>query len=411
MTNSIKPKLNKWLSRIDREKHLAVVMGGSVNGLSFARSLGRRGVPVLILDSDWGIGMYTRYANTQIIPSTFTHEDEWVAFHDHIGSQLERPGVIFPTSDEHALFIARNASSLERYFRFFGPTLEILESIIDKKKQYLTAKEAGIPIPQTFFPESDDNITEIAERMSYPCILKSYKSFLRHKKHKGKVIIASSADDLIQRYRQISSDEIKFMIQEIIPGEDNMLYGYLSLWDSGSNEYAWVTKQKLRQNPPYYGDGSLQITVDAPEVRNLSIQLLNAFNYTGFSGIEYKHDQRDGTYRLMEINPRTVSGNQIAISAGVDFPWIGYLVLTEGGKADSSNSRHSFQPGVKYINEEWDFKAFRAFRRSGQLTFGAWLKSIKGARAKAIFAFDDQYPFWVVCFRFIRAFIRGIVKK
>ena len=44
-----------------------VVFGASVNGLSFARSLGRRGIPVLLIDGARLIGTHTRYAATVLV--------------------------------------------------------------------------------------------------------------------------------------------------------------------------------------------------------------------------------------------------------------------------------------------------------------------------------------------------------
>jgi predicted ATP-grasp superfamily ATP-dependent carboligase len=147
------------------------------------------------------------------------------------------------------------------------------------------------------------------------------------------------------------------------------------------------------------------VTVEAPEVAELSRRLLAAFDYQGFVGVEFKRDVRDGTYRLMEINPRTVSGNQLAISAGVDFPWIGYRYLTEADTDGLANS--AFKVGVKYVNEEWDFKAFLALRRRGELTARRWIDSLRGAEARAVFAWDDPLPLLVVGWRFLRAAMRG----
>jgi predicted ATP-grasp superfamily ATP-dependent carboligase len=67
------------------------------------------------------------------------------------------------------------------------------------------------------------------------------------------------------------------------------------------------TQERLRQFPPLFGDGSFQGTVDAPEVAELGRRLVRAFDDRGFAGIEFKFDARDGTYRLIEFNPRTVS--------------------------------------------------------------------------------------------------------
>jgi predicted ATP-grasp superfamily ATP-dependent carboligase len=196
------------------------------------------------------------------------------------------------------------------------------------------------------------------------------------------------------------------MVQEIIPGGDDTLYGYLGMWDGEELRDAWLTKRKLRQNNPF-GDGSLQVSIEAEDVADLSRRLLGRFNYRGFVGVEFRFDARDRTYRLMEINPRTVSGNQLAISAGIDFPWLGYRYLTkmEGGAVPSSR----FVPGVKYVNEEWDLKAFLSRRQAGKLTFAEWVRSLRGVKAWAIGAADDPYPFLALLGRLLRAFLDDLL--
>ena len=195
------------------------------------------------------------------------------------------------------------------------------------------------------------------------------------------------------------------MVQEIVPGEDRALFGYLAVWDSDGRELAWLTKRKLRQNPPGFGDGSLQITVEAPEVADLSRRLLRAFDYRGFVGVEFKLDATSGNHYLMEINPRTVSGNQMAISAGVDFPWIGYRYLT--GSEGGAEPTRAFRPGVKFLNEELDAQAYLALRKSDGMTIGQWARSIRGTTSRAIWARDDPLPFVVLTWRLVRRLWRS----
>ena len=94
--------------------------------------------------------------------------------------------------------------------------------------------------------------------------------------------------------------------------------------------------------------------MEAPEVADLSRRLLRAFDYRGFVGVEFKLDATTGTHYLMEINPRTESGNQMAISGGVDLPWIGYRYLT--GSDGGAEPTRAFRPGVKFLNEELDVR-------------------------------------------------------
>ena len=280
-----------------------------------------------------------------------------------------------------------------------------MERVVNKRLQYGVAVSTGIPIPRSFFPDSAAEVERAAAAITYPCILKPYKAHVGRRKIVNKVVVAEFPEQLIAEYRRVTADDIGFMIQEIVPGGDSALYGYLAFWDSEGREQRWLTKRKLRQSSRF-GDGSLQITVEAPEVAELSRHLLRALNYCGFVGVEFKYDERDATYRLMEINPRTVSGNQLAISAGVDFPWLGYQYLV-GARTEVSAAK-TFEVGVQYVNEEWDLKAYRTLRRSGQLTFSQWLRSLLGSKAKAIGAWDDPRPLLVLMWRIARAMLRSL---
>jgi predicted ATP-grasp superfamily ATP-dependent carboligase len=387
--------LDRWLGGLSPAKRLAVVLGGSCNGLSFARSLGRRGVPTLVLESESFLGTYTRYAKVARLPPVEQFGEEWLALLGSVGARLAAPGILFSTSDAHSVFVVRHAAALERFFRFLLPDRETLERILDKRSQYEAARAAGIPIPAVHFPESSEEADRLGAELPYPCLLKPYDSQSARAKLGAKVVVVGSKTELRSAYERIIRMGVRVMIQEIIPGEDGDLFGYLAFWDGVEGERAWLTKRKLRQYPPGFGDGSLQETVEAPEVARLSRLLLQAFGYRGFVGVEFKRDPRDGGCRLMEINARTVSGNELAIRAGVDFPWIGYQYLT-GGTLEPA----VFRRGVRYVNEEWDVQAYLSLRQAGVLRLGDWLASLRGVEAQAFAAWDDPLPLLVGLWRF-----------
>lgn len=389
---------------------LAIVLGASVNGLSFARSLGRRGIHVLLLDSEKLIGFHTKYARSVLLPSARENPEAWVDWFSQFGRKLQGPIPVFATSDEHNVFLAEHGGRLESAFRYLVPDLITMNRIVNKRLQYGVAAAAGVPIPNTFYPESAVALDELLNQITFPCILKPYRAHVgRAKISNKKVLKVDSADELRAAFESLWDAGAEFMVQEIVPGTDKDLFGYLAFWDENSEEIRWLTKQKLRQNPPLFGDGSLQRTVEAPEVAEQSRRLLKALDYRGFVGVEFKRDSRDGTFRLMEVNPRTVSGNQMAISAGVDFPWIGFQYLTE--RELDPPASEPFQEGVVYCNEEWDFKAFLALRRQGDLTFSKWWKSFRSADARAIGAKDDPRPMLAVLGRFVRAGLRSLLRQ
>jgi len=400
-------RLSRWLGTLPQSRPLAVIFGGSVNGLSFVRSLARRGVPTLLLETERLIGTYTRYGKVHFLPDAGEDTQSWIDFLELVGSKLKQPGVLFPTSDLHNVLIAEHEEVLGRAYRFVVPMADTMERIVNKRLQYETASASGIPIPPSFFPQSVNEVEEVAAQVSYPCILKPYKSHVGRKKMVEKVALAESPEQLVNQYANVAAPGVEFMVQDIIPGGDDALFGYLAFWDSQGTERAWLTKQKLRQSARF-GDGSYQITVAAPEVADLSRRLLAAFGYRGFVGVEFKYDQRDASFKLMEINPRTVSGNQLAISAGVDFPWLGYQYLA--GSAISPAEWGPFKPGVRYVNEEWDLRAYLRLRENGNLTLAGWIRSLLQSEAKAIGSWKDPWPLLVTAGRVSRAAIRSVVR-
>lgn len=351
-------------------------------------------------ESERFLGTYTRHGKVLMLPAVDESAPRWIEFLAFVGSRLDRPGVLLPTSDAHTLLVSRHRAMLQRDFRFVLPDPRTLGQIVDKRSQYGIAQATGIPVPESHFPESLDEVKRLADRIAYPCLLKPYRSHEARKRLSEKLVVARSASELLSRYAALESRGLPLMVQEVVPGGDSALFGYLAFWDEAGRELAWVTKRKLRQFPAQYGDGSLQVTVDAPEVAELSRRLLRAFDYRGFVGVEFKRDARDDSYRLIEINARAVSGNQLAISAGADFAWIAYQSLT-GVELDPRSERR-FRVGVTYLNEEWDVQAYLAMRRTGALNLASWLRSLRGVEARALGAWDDPLPLVVGFLRLVR---------
>jgi predicted ATP-grasp superfamily ATP-dependent carboligase len=392
--------LERWLASNVRQQPLAVILGSAWNGLSFARSLGRRGIPVLVLEGGRNLGSYTRYGKVLTLPPVDDDPEAWIRVLRFVSERLTDPGVLLPMGDGHMLFVSRYEEVLRAGFRFVVPPGEAVEQIVNKRLQYAVAREAGVPTPGIWFPESADHVRELSAELPFPCLLKPYTSHIAKKALGQKVIVARSAGELIAGYQRVAAHDVPVMVQEVVEGDDPTLLGYLAIWDREGRELAWVTKHKLRQNPPGFGDGAVQITAEAPEVADLSRRLLRAFDYRGFVGVEWKLDIATGVLKLMEINPRTVAGNQMAIDGGVDFPWIGYRYLT-GSDGDAEHTR-GFRPGVKHVNEELDTKSYLALRRSHGMTVGQWARSLRGTTSWAIWARDDPLPFVILVFRLLR---------
>lgn len=382
--------MKRWLSSLSGQAPLAVITASSVNALSFARSLGRRGIPVLLLDSDHHLAVYSRFAKVLKMVPVGQDPQCWIDTLLGLGKELESRAVLIPTADPHAVLVAEHEEELRPYFNFLVPEPQLARHFVSKEFQLEHARKMGVSVPNTHFPKSMQELESLADKLQYPCILKPDHS------HSGaqillgkKLIVVESARELLEAYASLATVDLACLVQEIIPGPDTELVSYLGFWNKDGVETAFITKRKLRQFPALYGNGSLQVTEDLPEVAELSRRLLKGLAYRGLAGVEFKFDSRDGSYRFVEINPRSSAMNELAVTAGIDFPWITYRSLN--GEDVKPQAHGAFKTGVRCVNEEWDLQAYWELRNRGEMSFSQWRDSLRGSH-RIIAAWDDPKP-------------------
>jgi len=86
----------------------------------------------------------------------------------------------------------------------------------------------------------------------------------------------------------------------------------------------------------------------------------------------------------MELNPRTVSGNQLAVAAGVDLPYISYTYLADGVVPPWGQ-----RWDVHWIHELYDLKTLLRETRNTPAAVWEWLRSLYRADTFALGAWDD----------------------
>ena len=143
-----------------------VVLEAHHGSLGIARSLGRLGVRVYCIDSDLERpALRSRYFAGAFRGDVVRGDPgESVAFLQRISGEIGGCPVLIPTSDETAQFVADHAPQLCDHFRFVEQDPELLQRLTSKRGNYLLAKEAGIPVPGTEFPQNEADVQEFASR-------------------------------------------------------------------------------------------------------------------------------------------------------------------------------------------------------------------------------------------------------
>jgi D-aspartate ligase len=365
----------------------ALVLGGNLNGLTIARSLGRQGIPVwLATPSNIKLANCSRYTRRSL-PWPNGDAEVQAAYLAEVAAryQLDR-WVLLPTSDETAALLSKFHAALSRRFRVSTPTWDVLRWAYDKRLTYRLAEEQNVDYPSTLCP-ADEADLRLAN--AFPAILKPATHALENRFTAEKAWPIANRDELLARYREarelIPPDQI--LLQERIPGGGQSQFSYAALCEDG-RPIASLTARRTRQYPIDFGYSSSFVeTLDVPEIVAPSQRLLAAIRYTGLVEVEYKFDARDRRYKLLDINPRLWTWSPLGALAGVDFPYLLWRMLT-GQPVQEQVGRF----GARWVRMSTDVPAAIHEIVRGRLSWGAYLRSLRGPLAFALMAADDPLP-------------------
>ena len=312
--------------RIAQVKALVLDVGW-VNGLAAIRSLGRAGIHVVAVDHrPSALGFRSRYAFSAPVPDPAEDEERYAMSVATLG-----PSVVFPTHDPPLNAIARHAKYFQG-FRFPFPSWDRLEAIQDKRHQLEAAVAAGVDIPDTLYPSS---AAEAAE-MQLPVLVKPQHPDGFKRRFGRQAFRCETRAELERAYAD--TEPFGPMVQELVPGGDEELYSLGSYLREDGEPLGLFSGRKLEQVTPLVGTCRVGEAVWVQEVVDAGLRFLRGLGYHGISQVEFKRDQRDGRFKLMEINPRLWQWHGLAAACGVDIPLIAYRDLTGESVAPASTN-------------------------------------------------------------------------
>jgi predicted ATP-grasp superfamily ATP-dependent carboligase len=375
---------------MQKPDHAAVVLGMFETGLAVARSLGRAGIRVHGLDHLPRPGFRSRYVEGSFCPEPLSKPEGFIDHLLRLGEAEKRKPVLFATADEFLLPLAQNRGRLEQSFLMNVPDADLLESIADKYRQYELARRANIPVPATIVVATPGDVARACREVPFPVFIKAREVTSWRKEVGGglKGFVANTPQELESHVDALLARGLAVLVQELIPGPDtNHFKACLYVSRNGEVVRSFALR-KLRQQPPQAGFGSLVESVHEPEVVALGKRLLEAIGYRGVGSAEFKRDERDGKLKLIELNPRYWQQNALAARCHVDFPLAQYQDLVGIVPAQEGE----YETNVKWLNLFADLDSFRVYRQRGELTFGGWMRELRGPKVYSNYAADDPLP-------------------
>jgi len=301
-----------------------IVIEGHVQGLANTRLLGKKGIPVIVVDKEDCVARYSRYCKAYYKCPDYL-EDDFAQFLLRLQRALNLQDWLLLPSNDHAVHtIARNKERLGQCFKIITEDLDVIERIYNKRKLLKIAQEAGIPIPETQMPEFEN--PEVVD-LRYPILIKGNQGLSFYKRFRHKALMLSSPDEL----RRVWAGALngarpnEYFIQEVIP-YDYKTVSVTAFAHKGEIHAYWMGV-KLREHPVTFGTATCCKSVFEKDLLDLSKQLIHELGYSGVCEIEWLRDSRDGEPKLIEINARTWLWVGLAAKCGVDYPNMIYNYL------------------------------------------------------------------------------------
>lgn len=403
-----------------------VVQGGGWNALAIIRSLRGLGAPVYCL-LDAGVRHFagaSRFAEPVVVPNALDDPDAALeALLDLGASSGDKPVLLF-TNDTWLQLTGEHEDRVRERFLVPQSSWPLMQEILNKRSLYGLAREAGIAVPETWEFGSVTDLLDGRNALRFPCVVKpectvNYieripavaERLTRHRtsRHATREDLAEWASAMVR----VGLD-VPVVVQDFIPGAAETLHTLTSYSDVTGRMVAGSVGHKVRQFPPDAGCIEVGRLRFEPKVFGQGRHLLDAIGFHGLANTEFKYDCRDGSYQLMEINPRLGKWNGSALAAGLNLPVIAYrdvLGCRYEGPATSTSA-----DGAQWVDMWADaVNCLYRYRLCGydwaHMGPLAWLGSMRGRRLGAVWSWRDPLPGLVYFFQRVGIFLRHVRRR
>jgi predicted ATP-grasp superfamily ATP-dependent carboligase len=364
-----------------------VILGGAHGTLALARSLGAIGVPVFLVGTGTPLSGWSRHVKRTFEwagPDTsdaVSHLLRLAADHGLGGCVLVAGG------DAEVRFVSQSLDALSAAYRVALPSWDQLRWVCEKPLLYRKAAELDLAFPQTYAFASMEEASLASIR--FPVVMKPNMGGGNSRLSRAKVVRADDMTTFLAAYED-AVDEIgidNVVVQQLIPGGGESQFSYAALWNRGE-PVAEFTARRSRQYPVDFGYTSTFVeVVDQPQAVAASRRLLSSIDHHGLVEIEYKHDARDGTLKLLDVNPRPWSWFGLAGAAGLD---LGAMLWATANGLNIETA--SAQTGAAWMYLVRDMVASTRLAAGGLLSVRCFVRSFGSVKAWANFAPNDPIP-------------------
>lgn len=313
------------LEELKKQDFLPVLLGSDINVYGMARSFheayGVKSVAV-------GKGILMPCMNSKIVEVQAVEprlEEDEVFVSTLLKFAEHYPGMkllLVPCGDNYIKMLVRNQDKLRSTYLFECISEELLMQLSIKESFYEVCEAHGFSFPKTTTC-SAENYKDIQLPFDFPVIIKPSNSVAYWNcrfPHKKKVFVAETKAEFDAILEAIygSSYQDHLILQEFIPGDDSKMR-VMNCYCGKDKKVKLIGlgNAVLEEHSPE-GIGSYAAIINGYDEK-LNEQMkgfLEGIGYVGFANFDMKYDERDGKYKLFEMNLRQGRSSYFVTAAG-----------------------------------------------------------------------------------------------
>jgi len=294
---------------------IPVIIGTDINAYNMAISFHEEYniKPILVGKEPLSFTSLSTITEKIELDVNFHEKETFLKLLKKVAEKYTEPGkkmILIGTNDAYVRMISENMDELKKDYVFNYIPESLMNTLLVKSNFYKLCAEHGIDTPTTFMYSCLEN-EEFTEEMLYPVIVKpsnGVEYYLNSFPGQQKVYKVDSAEEVQAVIDKIKASGYKedLIIQDFIPGDDTYMFDSVVYMNSaGKAELVTFGQVVLQEHTvTAIGNYTAVITRFNEELMMKLKGFLEDINYVGFANFDLKYDERDGKFKVFEVNIR-----------------------------------------------------------------------------------------------------------
>lgn len=297
--------------------------------LSFALSLGRRGIPLHFYGR--GAGRWSRYCTRRMPCPPVEDAGRFLPWLEERVRSGEI-GRLAPTSDLIVYYLAQLRHLFAPEVQRTIAPLEEIEQCLIKTRFASACQRVGQAVPTALAPEDADGALAAAEQLGYPLMLKPKSHLAIGSDERGTVVrdrrallaafrsypVVPGQEAIAGRYPEL----LWPLLQRYVPSARRSVYSVSGFKDAQSGIVTAALSVKRRQWPPDTGTSTSQVSCNDATILAAGVAAVDKLLSRGIFELELLAD--DSQLLAIDLNPRAFGFMALDLALGNDLPWLWY---------------------------------------------------------------------------------------